>query len=269
LLSVEKVQQFAGADAAAFSAFPTDDRIPRPHLKMTRRSIIVQAATFLVFLAIAVYGFGQQAKPDSELQRTLNQMDAVGKTLRTFTAHLTQKKYTAVLGEFDDTPETGVLYVARAQDGSTLLRRDIASPGKSTLTVKENTAIYYQPDIKTAQIYDLGKHKDKAEYMAAGIGQSPTRLQKDFDITYQGAESVNGIICSVLLLKPKSQDVAAVFSSITLWISKSTGLPVQDKFQEPSGDYTLMTLSDEKLNPKISTSIFDQKLPSDVGIQHL
>ena len=141
------------------------------------------------------------------------------------------------------------------------------TPGKSTLTIKEGIATYYQPGIKNAQKVDLGKNRDKAEYMAAGIGQSPTNLQKEFAITYQGTESVNGTTCSVLVLKPKSQKVAALFSSITLWINKSTGLPVQDKFEEPSGDYLLLTLSDEKLNPKIPQSVFDQKLPADADIQ--
>jgi outer membrane lipoprotein-sorting protein len=234
---------------------------------MNRRpTLLLQAVTSFVFTAASICGFAQQAKQDPELQKTLNQMDAVGKSFRTFTAHISQKKYTAVLNEFD-TPETGELYVARSQDGSTLLRRDIADPGKSTLTIKEGTAIYYQPGIKTAQSYDLGKNKDKAEYMAAGIGQSPANLQKEFAIAYQGTESVNGTTCSVLVLKPKSPKVAALFSSITLWINKSTGLPVQDKFQEPSGDYLLLTFSDEKLNAKIPQSTFDQKLPADVGIQ--
>jgi outer membrane lipoprotein-sorting protein len=231
-----------------------------------RQSHFLQAITSFVLTAFSICVFAQQPKPDTELQKTLNQMEAAGKIFRTFTARISQKKYTAVLKEFD-TPETGELYVARARDGSTLLRRDINNPGKSTLTIKEGTAIFYQPGIKTAQRYDLGKNKDKAEYMAAGIGQSPTNLQKEFAITYEGTESVNGTACSVLVLKPKSQKVAALFSSITLWINKSSGLPVQDKFQEPSGDYLLLTFSGEKLNPKIPQSAFDQKLPDDVAIQ--
>lgn len=228
--------------------------------------MLLRAVTVLAFLAGALCGFAQQAKQDPELQKALNQMDAAGKSLRTFSARISQKHYTAVLNEFD-TPETGTLYIARAQDGSTLMRRDFASPGKNTLIVNEGIAIYYQPDLKTAQRLDLGKQKDKAEYMAAGIGQSPTNLQKDFEITYQGAESVNGISCSILFLKPKSQKVGALFASITLWVNKSTGFPVQDKLQEPSGDYLLMTFSDEQLNPKISLQIFDLKLPSGVAVQ--
>jgi len=266
LLCIEKAGHFAGF-ASALSASIADDRIGRTHFKMTKPPVVLKVAASLMFLAMALSGFAQQAKHDPELQRTLNQMDAVGKTLRTFSARLSQKKYTKVLNEFD-TPETGLLYVARAQDGSTLMRQDISSPGKSTLTIKESTAVYYQPEIKSAQIYDLGKHKDKAEYMAIGIGQSPTGLQKDFDITYSGAESVNGAVCSVLLLKPKSQKVAALFTSITLWVNKSNGLAVQHKLVEPSGDYLLVTLSDEKLNPKISPSLFDQNLTG-VGIQHM
>jgi outer membrane lipoprotein-sorting protein len=38
---------------------------------------------------------------------------------------------------------------------------------------------------------------------------------------------------------------------------------------EPSGDYTLLTFSEEKLNAKIPDSMFEQKLPKDVDIQHI
>ena len=224
------------------------------------------AAWISLLLAADSIGFGAQGKTDAEPQRTLRQMEAVGKTFRSFTAQFSQRKYTAVLKEFD-TAETGEFYYARAKDGSALLRQESVQPGKKILTVKGDKAIFYQPDIKHAQIANLGNYKNLAEYLAIGIGQSPAKLEENFAISYQGAESINGAPCSVLVLKPKAAKVASRFASITLWIKKSSGLPIQNRLTEPSGDYTLLTFSGEKLNVKIPDSKFEQKLPKDAGTQ--
>ena len=210
----------------------------------------------------------QTNKDGGELQRVLAQMENVGKSFRSFAAKFSQKKYTAVLGEFD-TPETGEFYYARAKDGSALLRQEVSKPGRRILTIKDGIATIHQPAIKQAQIANLGVNKNKAEYLALGIGQSPKKLQEAFDITYQGKDSVNGIPCSVLLLRPKDPKTAALFSSITLWIKSSNGIPIQQKLLEPSGDYLLVNFSEEKLNVRIPEAKFEQKLPEGTDIQRI
>jgi outer membrane lipoprotein-sorting protein len=222
----------------------------------------------LFLLAVAVSGLGAQEKEEIELQRTLTLMDSVRKNCHSFAARFSQKKYTAILKEFD-TPEVGEFYYSRGKDGSTLLRQEATSPGRKILTIKGDEATFYQPNIKQAQKYNLGKYKDLAEFLALGICQSPAKLQETFHISYQGSESINGAPCSLIVLKPKAPNVAAHFSSITLWYKNSSGLPVQNKLQEPSGDYVLLSFFDEKLNAKIPESKFEQKLPKGVDIQRI
>ena len=207
-----------------------------------------------------------QTQKDSALDGLLRQMEATGKAFRTFSANITQKKYTAVLREFD-APESGVFLYARAKDGSALLRQEISKPAPRILTIKGGVATVYQPVLKQAQILNLGKNKDKAEYLALGLGQSPGKLRETFDLNYQGSEKIDGAVCSVLQLKPKSSAAAAFFTSITLWIKSSSGIPIQQKLQEPNGDYLLVTFTDEKLNTKISDSKFEQKLPKNTDTQ--
>jgi len=217
---------------------------------------------------IAVNCFAQ-FKDDAALDQVLKQMEAVGKTFHSFEAHISKKHYSAILREFD-TPETGEFYYERAGDGSALLRQEITSPGPSILTIKGGVATFYQPVLKQATLANLGKNKDKAEYLALGVGQSPGKLRETFDIRYQGTDTVGNFPCSVLVMKPKNPSAAAFFSSITLWIKKSTGVPIQQKLQEPSsGDYLLVNFSDEKLNVKIPPAKFEQTLPSGVEIQRI
>jgi outer membrane lipoprotein-sorting protein len=209
---------------------------------------------------------GEARKDSGTLDQVLGQMDEVGKTFKSFSASFTQKKYTAVLKEFD-TPESGEFYYSRAKDGSALLRQEVGSPGKRILTIKGGVATVYNPVIKQAQVINLGKNKDKAEYLALGLGQSPAKLRETFNMEYKGTETIEGVPCAMLLLKPKSAAVSAYFSSITLWIKK--GIPIRQKLLEPSGDYLLVEFTREKLNARIPEAKFEQQLPAGIEIQRL
>jgi len=219
----------------------------------------------LIFTAAGTSDVCAQGSDEASLDRVLRQMDAVGKSFVNFKAHFSQKKYTAVLNEFD-TPESGQFYYARAKDGSALLRQEVTKPGHRILTVKGGTAVVYQPGINQASVANLGKNKDKAEYLALGLGQSPGKLRETFEMKYQGIENVAGAPCSVLVLKPRNPSAAAYFASIALWIKKSNGIPVQQKLLEPNGNYLLVNFSGEKLNSSMPVSLFDQRLPKGVEI---
>ncbi len=210
--------------------------------------------------------FGMQGKDGPELQQALTKMDEVAKGFRGFTARFSQKKYTAILKEFD-TPDTGEFYYAFAPDKSVLMRHEITNPGKRILTIKGDTATLFQPVIKQAQIYRLGKYKDLSEYLALGIGQRTVKLQEKFAISFLGNEAINGTQCYVLVFKPKDAKAAAQVAAITIWLGKKSGLPAQYKFLEPNGDYLLVSFFDEKLNSKISGAKFEQKLGRDVEKQ--
>ena len=51
----------------------------------------------------------------------------------------------------------------------------------------------------------------------------------------------------------------SMFQAITLWIDPARGVSVQQKFQEPSGDYRLAKYSNIRVNEKIPGDIFKLK----------
>jgi outer membrane lipoprotein-sorting protein len=232
------------------------------------------ARLMLVFvLVLLIFGSGTDSHPQAKnsqaaLDQVLAHMEEVGKKFRSFAANFTQKTYTALLKEFGGA-ESGRFLYSRAKDGTALLKKESKTPAEKILTIKGGTALLYQPSLKEATRVNLGANKDKAEYLALGLGQSPAKLRETFDIEYLGEEAVDGTPCSILQFKPKSHGGSGLFSSITIWVSKSDSLPVQQKLLQPGGDYTLNKFSAEKFNPSIAESEFEQKLPKDVAIQEI
>jgi outer membrane lipoprotein-sorting protein len=220
----------------------------------------------ILMLTLAISDSAEQKKEDAELQRVLNGVDSVAKGFRTFVAKFSQKKYTAILREFDN-PETGGFYYSRTKDGSVLMRHEVLNPGNRITTVKGETGIIYRPAIKEAQIVKREKMQNYVEYFALGIGQYSSKLQEKFRISYAGSESINKAACSILVLVPKDPKVG--LDSITVWLKESSWAPAQYKFLEPSKDYLLITFSDEKINSKIPSSLFEQNLPAEVEKQKL
>lgn len=221
----------------------------------------VAAVVVLMFFS----GGDSSGETGDALESVFAHMEQSSGHFQSFAAGITTSKYTAILDEFDP-PERGRFYYARSSEGSALIRWEITDPGERILTIQKDEAILYQPKIKSAQKYKLGKNKDKAEYLALGIGQSPADLKKTFNITYLGKERVDGNACSILELKPKDLKAAAMFSSITIWVKDATGVSTRMKLQEPYDDYLLVDFSDEKLNEKIDASMFRQKLADDVNV---
>jgi len=225
-------------------------------------------ACCLLLIGLSGTGAAAEGKEDADLQRVLNRMDALAQEFRTFTAKFSQKKYTAILKEFD-TPEPGEFYYARSRDGSVGMRHEIQNPGKRILTIKGSHLTVYRPAIKEAQIASREKMQDIVEYLALGIGQKSARLREKFKVSYGGSEVLNKTRCSILVLVPKDPKTAARIESITIWLKDSNGMPAQYKFQEPTKDYLLISFYDEKLNVKIADSKFEQKLPAGTEIQKL
>ena len=70
---------------------------------------------------------------------------------------------------------------------------------------------------------------------------------------------MQGVNAAKLELTPKSQRVRNMFSTITLWIDAARGVSVQQRYDEPSGDYKLTKFSNIEINRKISSDVFKLK----------
>ena len=198
------------------------------------------------------------------LEQVLTKIDQVGASLRSMSSSISQKRWTDILQEFDRGESGRFLFLK--EDDELHLRKEIAKPQENTLIISEGKLLYYQPKIKQVQKYDLGQRRDRAEFLLLGFSSNKQALKEAYKIRLGKKETVGGREAYPLELTPKSQSVSAYFSQIVLWIDTTLWVPIQQKLVEPTRDYLLIRFDDIELNPDISKSRFDLKLPKDVQV---
>ncbi len=235
--------------------------------------MINPSAKIKALLALLAVVFSQQLLPapppagkeEKDLAAILEKMTQFGRNFRSLAADIRQRKYIAVIDEFER-EEKGKLYYQRTSNGSARLRREIHEPAQQIATIDDGVAVIYEPALQQARRLRLGRHKDKTEFFALGIGQPPGKLQQVFNISLIGREALNGARAALLELVPKGREAGSLFARIILWIDENKGLPLQQKFVEHNGDFILVRFSNIKINVKMPDSLFKLKLSKDIEI---
>jgi outer membrane lipoprotein-sorting protein len=122
----------------------------------------------------------------------------------------------------------------------------------------------YQPKTDQVTEFDMAKgHSEYESYVVLGFGGSGQDLQRVFNVTYEGSETVNGVATAKLELVPKSEAIRNTYKQIFLWIDLDKGVSVQQKFISPQEDYRLAKYSDIQVNgKKIPDEVFKLKTTS-------
>jgi len=224
---------------------------------------------FTILLTAVLVGFAAAPKPapadDAGLQTVLKKMDAVAATFHTAQANFRWETYERVIDEVDDV-ETGTIYY-RKNSKEVEMMAEVKMVGSSDATLKPEPKYVlftggrvqmYLPKPDQVTQFDLGKNSsDFQNYvLVVGFGGSGQDLQKSFDVTYGGQETIENVPTARLELLPKSEKVRNTYKQITLWIDLEKGVSVQQKFISPQGDYKLVNYSGTQINGK--------KIPDDV-----
>lgn len=198
------------------------------------------------------------------LEEVLAKLEKTGSKLKSMSADITQKKWTDLLSEFDAGEKGRFLFLKKS--GNVYLRKDIREPRPNHLVIREGKVVFYQPGIKQAQVHQIGSNQDKAEFLLIGFGTNRRALEETYIMKLLGRETVGSTDAVMLELTPRSAQASAFFSKIVLWIDLQRWIPVQQKLLEPTDDYLLVNFENIRLNPKLSESDFELKLPKDVKI---
>ena len=230
---------------------------------MTRFSLILPMA-----LLWGSVSFVPQKPADSgSLEAVLKTMDTAAANFRATQADFEWDRYEKVIDEVIDV-QKGTIYYRRAGKEIEMMA-DIKMAGSSADELKHEPKYVlfsggkirmYQPIPDQLTIYDLGKNAaDFESYLVLGFGGSGQELVKSFDVTYLGAQTINGVSTGELQLIPKSEKVRNTFNRILLWIDLQRGISVQQQFFEAEGDYRLAKYSDIQFKDKIGDDVFRLK----------
>ena len=237
---------------------------------MNRLSRIV-----IIALTLGLVGFtgARQAKPVNQvdLQSVLHKMDEVATTFRSAQANFEWDTYEKVIDEIDEV-QTGTIYYRRTGKDIDMMA-EVKKVGSTLATVKPEPkyVLYsqgkirlYQPKADQVTEFDVHKdHSDYESYVVLGFGGSGQDLQKVFEVTYEGPETINGVATAKLQLVPKSEAIRGTYKQIFLWIDLEKGVSVQQKLISPQDDYRLAKYSDILVNgKKIPDEVFKLKTTS-------
>ena len=210
----------------------------------------------LVTVLLLCSAFAEPA-PGNSLDTVLTRMDQTAATFKTAEADFVWDQYQKVVDETDT--QAGTIYFRRGSKDLEMAA-NISKPDQKYVLFKDGNVSVYQPKIDRVTEYSAGKNKaDFESFLVLGFGGRGHDLQKTFEVTYKGDETVQGTATSKLELVPKTQRGKNIFAKIILWIDNARGVSVQQQFFEPSGDYRLAKYSNIKMNQKIADDVFKLK----------
>jgi outer membrane lipoprotein-sorting protein len=198
-----------------------------------------------------------QSKDPAALDSVLKKMDAAAANFQSAQADFVWNQYQKVVDETDT--QKGTVYYRRVGKDIEMLA-DIKEPDRKSVLYKDGKLQVYQPKIDQVMNYPTGANRGEIEsYLVLGFGGSGQELQKTFDVSYEGEETIDNVATAKLQLIPKSDKVRNNFSQIFLWIDLQRGISLQQQFMQSQGDYRLAKYSNIRIPTKIGSDVFQLK----------
>ena len=209
------------------------------------------AIFLLALMPLPVFAEGKKNRLD--LNQIFSHMNESAKRLRTLSADLEYTKVTVLVNDFST--ESGKMYFRNSKSPDILI--DFKEPAPKVILFRKDKAEIYQPKINQIQEFDLSKHAGLIQqFLLLGFGTNSKELQKVYQVKYLKEAQLGGDTTALLELTPREEQLAAQLSKIELWISEESWLPVQQKFYEAGGDYSVAHYSSVKVNRNLPSSTF-------------
>jgi len=222
--------------------------------KCWAKSMGMGAGLAVCLLATAVHpSWASRNKDPLRLSQILSRMNESAKHLKTISADLEYTKVTVLVN--DKSTETGKMFFRNSRSPEILI--DFKEPDAKVVLFKKDKAEIYLPKINQIQEYDLSQHASLVQqFLLLGFGTNTKELEKRYKMKYLEEEQLAGEATVLLELTPSKESVAAQLAKVHLWVSEESWLPVQQKFFEAGGDYSIARYSSVKVNRSIPSSVF-------------
>jgi outer membrane lipoprotein-sorting protein len=190
----------------------------------------------LAVIAIVACARGVQAQ---ELNAVLARIDAAARGFSGVSAQMTSTAHTAVLD--DNTTESGSFRMQRKGKEVRALVDFTAAKDKRIVFFAETKVQIYYPNLQLVQVYDLGAQaKVLDQYILLGFGTPAKELEAGYTIQLAGTDTIDGKNAARLALEPKDAATRERLEKAEIWIPEDSGLPIQQKFYQKNGNFTLV-----------------------------
>jgi outer membrane lipoprotein-sorting protein len=225
-------------------------------------------ARCLTLAALTLIALPLAAQSPEGLADAFAHIDKSAPQFRSLVADLTRDIHTAIINV--DEKETGTIKVKVDKSHETRMLIDLTAPDAKTISIDSTRASIYYPKLKLVQDYNItGKKAVVDQFLLLGFGVSSAALKENYDVSFVGMEKVGAENSWHLQLVPKSKEVLQRLKKAELWISETSGLPLQQRFvTSATGDFNLATYSNLKINPNLSDGALKLKYPSGVKVEH-
>jgi outer membrane lipoprotein-sorting protein len=239
-----------------------DTKIRWPQNRSFLQHVLVLLAVLFSLTAMAV---AQSAPTNSgALDSVLAQMDAAAQKFHSAQANFQRDQYQRVVDNTDT--QKGTIYFLRS-DGATQMSLRMTQfngqPDEKKVVFKNGVLQFYQPKIDQMTVIHAGNNQQQFEsFLTLGFGGSGSDLKKNWDVTYLGTETIDGVKTVKLDLVGKQTSVRNMFQHVTIWVDPTRAISLKQEFFEPSGDTNTALYSDIQYNQKVSSSVFNIKTTS-------
>jgi outer membrane lipoprotein-sorting protein len=226
---------------------------------MNLRQLSLAAALTLAPLAAPM-----QASAQSQLNSVLSQMDAASARFKNAQANVRYDNYTRVVNDHDI--ETGSIYIERTgtaeQMGAVFYNvgpdNKPASTPARIVSFDGPTLRIFTVGTNQVDLFKAGANQAKYDsFLTLGFGGSGKDLQRIWDITDQGPDTIDGVKTEKLDLVSKDAGVKNMFTHITIWIDPTRGVSLKQIFYAPNGDNRTATYSNIRLNGSVNRKPYE------------
>ena len=183
---------------------------------------------------------------NAELQKVLAEMDTASAKFQSAEADFVWDQYTAVVQSHDY--QKGTIAFRRVGNATEMvahIKTENDQPAQKDVLYKGGELDFYQPALKQETILNAGANVER--YLTLGFGGSGKDLAANWNIAYQGNETIDGVETTKLDLTPK-QGGNNQFTHITVWVDSKRGISLKQIVFQDSGDSRTAVYSNIKMN---------------------
>jgi len=201
------------------------------------------------------------------LNDVLTRMDQASRSFKSVLADIHRTDYSDLFQETN--AEEGTFRMLRRAKTGVVLLAEFSGRNERKLRVSNNKLEIYYPKANSKDEYNTRKFTKSAdELLMIGFGTSRADLERKFNISLGGSETIGGVKTTRIDLTPRSAEEKNFFNTIELWIPVDKGNPIQEKVLsgKENKDYNLLQYSKIMINPALPDSELELNLPAGVKV---